>query len=81
MGVFTFLEAYDFSGKTIYPLATHGGSGLGHSIDDIKKLCPRAVIGEGIDISAYDKNPKDAPRVTTPDRDVTAWLRKIGVTK
>jgi flavodoxin len=74
MGVFTFLEAYDFSGKTIYPLITHGGSRFGRSLDDIKKLCPRAVIGEGLAVSAYDTNPKDNTRVTTPNRDVTAWL-------
>jgi flavodoxin len=81
MGVFTFLEAYDFSGKTIYPLVTHGGSRFGRSLDDLKKLCPRAVIGEGIDISAFDSNPKDATRVTTPNRDVTAWVRKSGIAR
>jgi flavodoxin len=80
MGVFTFLEAYDFSGKTIYPLITHGGSRFGRSLDDIRKLCPQAVLGEGIDISAFDTNPKDSTRVTAPNRDVTSWLRKVGIT-
>jgi flavodoxin len=78
MGVFTFLESYDFSGKTIYPLVTHGGSRFGRSLDDIKKLCPRAVIGEGVSVSAFDTNPKDNTRVTPPNRDVTAWLRRLG---
>jgi flavodoxin len=81
MAVFTFLEAYDFSGKTLYPLATHGGSRFGRSLDDLKKLCPQSVIGEGLSVSAFDKNPNDNPRVTVPNRDVTAWLRKIGMTK
>jgi flavodoxin len=81
MGVFTFLEAYDFSGKTIYPLVTHGGSRFGRSLDDMKKLCPQAVIGEGLEISAFDSNPKDAARVTIPNRNVTAWLRKLGITR
>jgi flavodoxin len=36
MGVFTFLESYDFSGKTMYPLVTHGGSRFERSLDDIK---------------------------------------------
>src|SRR5512145_3060339 len=31
MAVFTFLESYDFSGKTIIPFCTHEGSGLGSS--------------------------------------------------
>jgi flavodoxin len=79
MGVFTFLESYDFSGKTVYPLVTHGGSRFGRSLEDIKKLCPRALIGEGLSVSAFDSNPRDNTRVTTPNRDVTAWLRKNGV--
>lgn len=40
MAVFTFLESYDFSGKTIIPFCTHEGSGLGNSERDIKKACP-----------------------------------------
>jgi flavodoxin len=81
MGVFTFLESYDFSGKTIYPLVTHGGSRFGRSLDDIKKLCPKAVIGEGLDVSAFDTNPKDAPRVKSPNTDVTSWLRGLGIVR
>jgi flavodoxin len=80
MGVFTFLESYDFSGKEIYPLVTHGGSRFGRSLEDIKKLCPGSVLGEGLSVSAFDTNPKDNTRVTTPNRDVTSWLRKIGIT-
>jgi flavodoxin len=77
MGVFTFLEVHDFSGKTIYPLVTHGGSRFGRSLDDIKKLSPQAVLGEGLSVSAFDTNLNDATIVTTPNRDVTAWLAKI----
>jgi flavodoxin len=81
MGAFSFLEAYDFSGKTIYPLVTHGGGGYGRSIDDIRNLCPRTVIGEGLSVSAFDAKPNDKTRLTTPNRDVTAWIRKIGITR
>ncbi|WP_202811824.1 flavodoxin [Treponema endosymbiont of Eucomonympha sp.] len=81
MGVFTFLEASDFSGKTIYPLVTHGNSRFGRSLDDLKKTCPRAYIGEGLEVSAFDTNPKDATRVTIPNRDVTSWLRKLGTVR
>jgi flavodoxin len=75
----TFLESYDFSGKTIYPLVTHGGSRFAGSLDTIKKLCPRATIGEGLAVYALDKNPNDAPVVRTPNNDITTWLRKIGM--
>lgn len=38
----TFLESYDFSGKTVIPFATSGGSGMGRTVDELKKLCPNA---------------------------------------
>jgi flavodoxin len=79
MAVFTFLGAYDLSGKTMYPLITHGGSRFGKSLDDIKKLCPRSILGEGLSVSVFDTNPKDNTRVTTPNRDVNSWLRKLGI--
>jgi flavodoxin len=50
MAVFTFLESYDFSGKTIIPFCTHEGSGLGNSERDIKKLCTKANVESGLAI-------------------------------
>lgn len=44
MAVYTFLESYDFSGKTIIPFSTHEGSGLGSSVREIVKLCPKAEV-------------------------------------
>lgn len=38
----TFVESYDFSGKTLVPFATSGGSGMGRTVDELKKLCPDA---------------------------------------
>ena len=35
----TFLEQYDFSGKTIAPFCTSGGSGLGNTIYELKSSC------------------------------------------
>lgn len=71
MAVFTFLESYNFSGKTICPLNTHGGSGFSNSLKDIKRLCPAANITEGLAI-----NGDNAP---TCDKDVEKWLKKIGL--
>ena len=48
MAVYTFLEAFDFRGKTILPLCTHEGSGLGHSEADLKRLCPTATVRAGL---------------------------------
>lgn len=50
MAVFTFLETFDWKGKTIKPFCTHEGSGLGSSIKDIQKLCPGATVEKGIAI-------------------------------
>lgn len=43
----TFLESYDFSGKTLIPFATSGGSGLGKTLEQLKPLCPGALWKEG----------------------------------
>ena len=37
--VSTFLEAYDFAGKTVIPFATSGGSGMGRTEDVLKACC------------------------------------------
>ncbi|MCM1162500.1 MAG: flavodoxin [Roseburia sp.] len=50
MAVFTFLEHFDFSGKTIRPFCTHEGSGMGSSEKDIKRLCPNAKVEKGLAI-------------------------------
>lgn len=43
----TFLESYDFSGKTIIPFATSGGSGMGNTNAKLKPSCPGAVLFPG----------------------------------
>ena len=48
LAVSTFLERYDFSGKKIFPFATHEGSGLGGSVSYIKKICPTADVAAGL---------------------------------
>ncbi|MDR0306443.1 MAG: hypothetical protein LBI42_06360 [Chitinispirillales bacterium] len=79
MALFTFLESYDFSGKTIYPLVTHGGGSFGRSLDDIRKSAPKAVIGEGLSISAMSRNHEGPAVVKIPNDNVASWLRKIGM--
>lgn len=71
MAMFTFLESYDFSGKKLCPLITHGGSGFSNSLKDIKRLCPNANITEGLAINGDN--------AATCDRDVEKWLEKIGL--
>ena len=51
MAVFTFLESFDFSGKTILPLCTNEGSGMGGSERDIKRTCPGADVKNGLSVT------------------------------
>ena len=46
MPLYTFLENYDFSGKTIIPFVTHGGSGFSRTISTIQELQPGATVAE-----------------------------------
>lgn len=71
MGVFTFFETYDFSGKTIIPFCTHEGSGLGRSMSDIKKLCPKSNVIDGLAIRGTSVNKAQ--------NDVLAWLHRLGI--
>ena len=72
MPVFTFLEEYNFSGKTIAPFCTHEGSGLGRSVADINKICPQSTILNGLAIRGGE--------VKNANGEVSGWLREIGIT-
>lgn len=52
----TFLESYDFSGKTIAAFATSGGSGMGKTDSVLKKSAPSANWKEGKRFGSADKN-------------------------
>ena len=56
MHVFTFLEGYDFTGKTIIPIVTHEGSGFGVSERDLRRLLPNSKITQGIAIYGSEVN-------------------------
>ena len=67
MAVYSFLEHYDFTGKTILPFCTHEGSGLGHSEADIRRLCPGAKVGKGLAIHGT--------AVCREERALEAWIK------
>ena len=54
MCVFTFLEHYDLTGKTIVPFCTHEGSGFGTSLADLKRICPGAVIAPALEVKGCE---------------------------
>lgn len=62
----TFLESYDFSGKTLAPFATSGGSGMGECSDNFRTLAPDATVAEGRRFS---------PRATVAE--LAAWAEEL----
>lgn len=67
--VSSFLAANDLSGKKVVPFMTHGGSGLGHSESDIKKLIPGAELVSG---KAFWGS-----RVSNAQEDVNNWVKEL----
>lgn len=68
MPVWTFLEKHDFAGKTIRPFCTNEGSGLANSIEDIKKLVPKADVKEGLSIKGS--------QVQDAKERITEWVNR-----
>ena len=54
MAVVSFLEHFDFSGKTILPLCTNEGSGLGGSERDIRRYAPGAEVRKGLSVTGSE---------------------------
>lgn len=74
MPVYTFLESYDFSGKTIVPFCTHEGSGLSSTENSIAKICPDAEVLGGLAIrgSVAQNSQEEANEA------VISWLGETG---
>lgn len=70
MPLYTFFEEYDFSGKTIIPFTTHGGSGLSNTIRTIEKLQPNSSVVEvGLSISR--------DKITSSQTDIKNWTSAL----
>ena len=71
MAVFTFLEAFDFTGKTILPLCTNEGSGMGGSERMIKACAPGAEVKKGL--------PVTGSNAASSGESVRRWLKGNGL--
>ena len=64
----TFLESYDFSGKTVIPFATSGGSGMGKTEDALRLSCSK------------ETKWKPGKRFGSADRAaLEAWIKSLGI--
>ena len=74
MAVYTFLESYDFSGKTVIPFCTHEGSGLSGTKSSIENTCSGATVLDGLAVRrSVAQNEQDSARES-----VTKRLSDIG---
>lgn len=68
MAIFSLIEKFDFTGKNVFPLMTHEGSGLGNSIKDLKKICKGADIKTGLAVHGAD--------AIKSEQAITKWATK-----
>ena len=68
MAVVTQLERLDFTGKKVFAVMTHEGSGLGGSERTLKQSCKGAKIGKGLAIHGAEAPASEAV--------VAAWAKK-----
>ena len=73
MPLYTFFDEYDFSGKTIVPFCTHGGSRFSGAIKTIRELEKGATVLDGYAVSR--------DRVADSKDGILKWLEKIGMKK
>ncbi len=71
MAIFSFIESYDLSNKTIIPFCAHGTGGLGRSVEDLQDALPNSTILDAFGVYRPDTdNCQD---------DVNQWLFDIGM--
>lgn len=64
----TFLESYDFSGKTVVPFATSGGSGMGRTNEKLRPSCPGARLLPGKLLNGR-----------LSEKELTKWVEELGL--
>lgn len=75
--VYTFMEAYDFAGKTVVPFNTHEGSGQAGTQREIEKKLEGAAVLKGLAVKG--SRAQNDPEGT--GEDVAAWLKDIGLSR
>ena len=62
----TFMEAYDFGGKTVVPFCTSGSSGIGDTYKNLQELAPGATVVEGKRLASG-----------VSESDLSAWVKEF----
>jgi flavodoxin len=67
----TFIEALDWTGKTVHPFVTYAVSGIGHVQDDYTRVLPGVTVSDGLAVQG------ETVRDSLPQ--IQAWLRRINL--
>ena len=67
--MFSLLEQLDFSGKKVFPLMTHEGSGLAGAPAALKKYCRGAIVGKGMAVHGA--------AASRSEKNVAAWAKSV----
>lgn len=65
----SFLATTSTTKKIIYPFCTHEASSFGHSLDQLRQVCPEAMIKTGLAIRGS--------RVSKADQTIDNWLKYV----
>jgi hypothetical protein len=68
MAIFSQLDRLDFSGKKVFPVMTHEGSGQAGSAAALKKHCKGAEVGRGLAVHGADAAKSESA--------VASWAKK-----
>ena len=71
MILYSFLEQYDLSGKTVIPFNTHGGSGFSNTINTIRSLEPGADVLDGLSISRN--------HIQDAETEIVEWVNELDI--
>lgn len=71
MAVYTFLESYDFTGKTLIPFNASASGGFGRSLSGIEESAAGATMLEGLDLTEDE--------LADAQNQVTTWLGSLGL--
>lgn len=73
MVMYSFFDEYDFSGKTIIPFCTSGGSAFSDAISEITSMEPDATVLDGLHIGGSSVNDAESR--------VNEWVSELGLSK
>ena len=77
MAVYTFLESYNFSGKTVIPFCTHEGSGLSSTEGSIADICTGVTVLDGLALKGSMAQNSQVEAITTRPFQVLCKLQKL----